>query len=135
MADQTALGAVAIYCGLNVAILFWISLAIGRIRIRHQILIGDGGNDHLAKAMRGHANAIEIMPMTLLALTLAALLGAWPWVIHVLGLSLTIGRVLHALHFTIAKAPLWQRMAGFGMSMAAMLGSAATACFMGIMSF
>ncbi|EAU42618.1 hypothetical protein FP2506_07251 [Fulvimarina pelagi HTCC2506] len=132
MAGTAALGAVAIYCGLNIAILFWISFAIGRIRVRHQIMVGDGGNAHLAKAMRGHANAIEIMPMTLLALALAALLGAWPSVIHALGLALTIGRVLHGLHFTRAEAPLWQRMIGFGLSMASMLASAATAVFMGL---
>ncbi|MER0237862.1 MAPEG family protein [Fulvimarina sp. MAC8] len=132
MADTTALGAVAIYCGLNIAILFWLSFAIGRIRIRHQIMIGDGGNAHLAKAMRGHANAVEIMPMTLLAMTLAGLLGAWPLVIHVLGLALTIGRLLHGLHFTQMDAPLWQRMVGFGLSMASMLASAATAVFLGL---
>lgn len=132
MVDMTALGAVAIYCSLNIAILFWISFAIGRIRIRHKVMVGDGGNEHLAKAMRGHANAIEIMPMTLLALTLAALLGASLWIVHALGLALTIGRVLHGLHFTRLNAPLWQRMVGFSLSAASMVGAAATAAIMGV---
>ncbi|RFC66170.1 glutathione S-transferase [Fulvimarina endophytica] len=132
--NGAALGAVAIYCALNIAILFWISIAIGLIRRRNAILIGDGGDARLAKAMRGHANAIEMMPMTLIALALAALLGASPWLIHALGLALTIGRFLHALHFTRAGTPLWQRMAGFGLSAIALAGSAATAAILGILA-
>ena len=49
--------------------------------------------------MRGHANAIETIPMALILLLLLALLGVPAWAIHLLGIALTVGRVLHALHF------------------------------------
>ena len=130
--EPSALGAVALYAGLNIAILVWISVAIGMIRTKNKILIGDGGNEHLAKAMRGHANAIEMMPMTLLALMLAALLGLWMPLIHALGLALTIGRLLHAYHFINADSAMWQRMAGFSLSVLAMLGSALSAVILGL---
>ncbi|MDY8110423.1 MAPEG family protein [Fulvimarina sp. 2208YS6-2-32] len=134
MPDMPALGAAALYCSLNIAILVWITVAIGLIRRRERILIGAGGNDRLAKAMRGHANAIEIMPMTLVALILAALLGAPVLLVHALGLTLTIGRFLHGYHFTRTNAPIWQRMAGFALSMLAMIGSAISAFYLGLVA-
>ena len=58
-----ALAAVGIYAALNMAILIWISFETGRLRGKHKVSIGDGGVKHLVRIMRGHANAVENMPM------------------------------------------------------------------------
>ncbi|MCP3054182.1 MAPEG family protein [Aurantimonas marianensis] len=127
-----AIGALAIYAGLNTLILLWLAFQTGRVRQSEKVLMGDGGNPRMIRIMRGHANAIEFIPVTLIALLVAALLGGPAWAIHGAGLLLTVGRFLHALHFTAADAPAWQRSAGTGLSILAMLGAALWALFAGL---
>ena len=111
-----ALSAVGIYTALNMAILLWIATETGRLRGKHKVSIGDGGVKHLIRIIRGHANAIENMPMFFIMLLVAALLGMPVLAAHVLGIVFTIGRGLHAWHFIQEDAPGWQRGGGFGLS-------------------
>ena len=129
---EPALAAVALYAGLNALVLVWLSVQTGRIRQRAKVSIGDGGDPRLIRVMRGHANAIEIVPVALILLLLLALLDAPAWAMHALGLALTVGRVLHALHFTAADAPGWQRGVGFGLSALVLLVGALWAIAAGL---
>jgi uncharacterized membrane protein YecN with MAPEG domain len=113
--NQTAIAAVGIYAALNTLILVWLGTVTSRLRTRHRVLIGDGGVEHLQRVMRGHANAVENMPITFVLLTIAALLGAPTVAIHILGAIFTFGRALHAWHFVQARAPQWQRFTGYGL--------------------
>ena len=117
----TAVAATAFYTALNAFVLLWLTAATGKARGRFKVSIGDGGHPYLMRVMRGHANAIEAMPVFLRMLALAALLGAPSLAIHSLGIVFTVGRVLHAWHFIQEDAPGWQRMAGFGLSFLAFL--------------
>lgn len=128
------LAAVAIYAGLNSFVLIWLAVQTGLIRQREKVFMGDGGNPRMIRVMRGHANAIEFIPITLISMTLAALLGTSALILHVLGIMLTLGRVLHGLHFTAADAPAWQRSAGTGLSVLAMVGAALAALVHGVMA-
>ena len=83
--------------------------------------MGDGGNAVLIRAMRGQANFIEFAPMCLILLFAMAFLGAPAWVLHLFGIVLTVGRVLHGMHFTRPEAPGWQRSAGATLSFAALV--------------
>ncbi|PCJ90722.1 MAG: glutathione S-transferase [Hyphomicrobiales bacterium] len=114
--SASALAIVGIYTALNTFILVWLSHATGNLRRKHRISIGDGGNKHLTRIMRGHANAIENMPITLLMLAIAALIGTPIFVLHIMGILFTIGRVLHAWHFIQEDASMKSRFAGFGLS-------------------
>jgi len=118
---QQAAAAVGLYAALNVLILMWLVLATSRLRQRYKVLIGDGGVPHMIRIMRGHANAVENMPMMMVLLLAAAALGTPVYVIHALGLCFTIGRAVHASHFIAEKGAGWQRFAGFGLSFAAMM--------------
>lgn len=112
----SALSAVGIYTALNMAILIWIAVQTARLRGKHKVSIGDGGVKHLVRIIRGHANAIENMPMFFIMLLVAALLGMPVLAAHGLGLVFTIGRGLHAWHFIQEDAPGWQRGGGFTLS-------------------
>ena len=118
--DGTGIATVALYAGLNALILLGIAGSTSRVRRRTGIYIGDGGNLHLVRILRGHANAIEIVPIALILMLLMAAMGAPAWVIHVFGIALTVGRVLHAAYFIPAEAPLWRRVAGAGLSLIAL---------------
>ena len=132
--NTLGLAAVAIYAGLNSVVLIWLAVQTGRIRGQEKVFMGDGGNARMIRAMRGHANAIEFIPITLICMALAALLGSSPLILHVIGIMLTVGRVLHALHFTAGDAPMWQRMGGTGLSFLAMAGAAVMTIVAGVMA-
>ncbi|MBP7243460.1 MAPEG family protein [Amaricoccus sp.] len=112
MTSSSTLHIVALYVGLNGLILFWLALAISRIRTRTGVWIGDGGVEELIRAMRGQANFTEFVPFGLLMLLLMAALGL-PWyLVHVFGATLTVGRIAHAAHFTGAYDALIARQVG-----------------------
>lgn len=111
-----ALSAAGIYVALNCIILFWLTNATGKLRRTHKILIGDGGNAHLVRIIRGHANAVENMPMFFIPLVIGAMIGMPLIAVHVLGLTFTIGRAVHASHFIAEAAPMKTRIIGFGIS-------------------
>ncbi|MEZ5668826.1 MAG: MAPEG family protein [Alphaproteobacteria bacterium] len=115
--DIAGFAAVGLYAGLNTLILLWIALATGRLRQRTGIYIGDGGNMHLVRILRGHANALETIPVVLILMLLMAAFAAPAWVIHLFGIALTVGRFFHAMHFIAADAPGWQRRIGAGLSL------------------
>ena len=111
-----AVSAVGLYVALNAFILFYLANATGAIRRKLRVMVGDGGQPALQKIMRGHANAIEIMPMTFLLLLIAALMGLPAWAIHGLGIVFTVGRAIHAWHFAHDDSPFRYRIVGFGLS-------------------
>ncbi len=107
-----ALAAVSLYAGLNGLILIWLAFNVGKVRGQVKVSMGDGGNPALIRAMRGQANFVELAPMALVMLTLTAFAGAPVWVVHLLGIALTLGRLLHGWHFVQTDAPAWQRAGG-----------------------
>jgi uncharacterized membrane protein YecN with MAPEG domain len=112
-----AIAIVGLYAGLNTLILLWIAIATGQLRAKYKISIGDGGNLHMIRIMRGHANAVENVPMAIILMIIMGFLGAPIYVLHAFGIALTIGRFCHAIHFTKEDAPGWQRAAGASLSM------------------
>jgi uncharacterized membrane protein YecN with MAPEG domain len=67
-----------------------------RLRQRHRIAIGDGGNAELRRAMRFHANLAEYAPLALPLIFFVKHDGAKMLLVHVLGCTLLAGRMLHA---------------------------------------
>ncbi|MBT1155503.1 MAPEG family protein [Aminobacter anthyllidis] len=122
--DQPAYAAASLYAALNALILVWLTLATARVRRKHMVLIGDGGVARLGRTMRGHANAIENIPVMLVLLGFGAALGAPAIAIHVLGAAFTFGRAVHAWHFTHEQAAQWQRATGFGLSVVTLAAAA-----------
>ncbi|MFU0507691.1 MAPEG family protein [Pseudaminobacter sp. NGMCC 1.201702] len=114
--NQSAIAAVGLYAALNMVILLWLAIATARLRNKHRVWIGTGGVEHLTRTMRGHANAIENIPMTIILLLIAALLGMPVLILHVLGATFTLGRAIHAWHFIDEHGARWQRVVGFGLS-------------------
>ena len=115
------LAAAGLYAALNMGVLMWLANETGKIRRREKIALGDGGNKLLARVMRGHANGIENVPMFLIMLVTAALMGMPAIAVHVLGLVFTVGRAIHATYFVSLGAPIRNRFVGFGISFLAHL--------------
>lgn len=114
---QNGIAIVGLYAGLNTLILLWIATATGQLRAKYKIAIGDGGNPHMTRILRGHANAMENVPMAIILMLVMAALNAPIFVLHGFGIALTLGRACHAMHFIKEDAPGWQRALGASLSM------------------
>jgi uncharacterized membrane protein YecN with MAPEG domain len=87
----------SVYASLAALLIVRLSLAVIKLRRKNRVSVGDGGNEQLQLAIRTHANAVEYIPITLLLLLMLELNGAPAILIHVLGVTLLIGRILHAM--------------------------------------
>lgn len=89
----------ALYAGLNIFILLALAVLVVMGRRKHKIVLGDGNNEAFTRAVRAHANASEYIPAGIAGLTLLALFDpATPlWLVHAVGISLTVGRIFHGL--------------------------------------
>ena len=87
----------SIYASLSALVIVKLAVSIIKLRRKNQVSIGDGGNEALQLAIRTHANAVEWIPIALLLLLTLELNGAPAILIHILGATLLIGRILHAI--------------------------------------
>jgi uncharacterized membrane protein YecN with MAPEG domain len=89
--------AAALWVGLHLILLLTLSMLVVRQRRLHRVVLGDGGVPALEQAIRAFGNATEYVPAGLIAIGVLALAGAPPMVVHVVGLTLFIGRAAHAI--------------------------------------
>ncbi len=94
-----------LYAGLLTLILLALSIRVVMLRRRHQVGIGTGQHSELELAVRAQANFCEYVPLALLLLLALELTGTVAAVVlHVLGLMLLIGRLLHGF-FGLNRSP------------------------------
>ncbi len=87
----------SIYASLLALLIVKLSLAVIKLRRKNRVSVGDGGHEELQLAIRAHANAVEYIPITLMLLLTLELNGAPKILIHILGVTLLTGRILHAM--------------------------------------
>lgn len=102
-----AIKAVALWSGLNLALMFALAVNVYRNRTSHRVPIG-GSDEHpkLQRAIRAHGNNIEYVPSMLLAMLLCALLGESLLNLHIAGATLLIARILHAVGIQQTHTPI-----------------------------
>jgi uncharacterized membrane protein YecN with MAPEG domain len=114
---ESSIYAFGFYAALNALIMLVLSVLVVRARVKTQTPIGDGGKPNMAGALRAHANNAEYVPVALILLwALASPLGRSIWLIHGMGVPLTIGRVLHAMALTRSTGPSTLRVVGMALT-------------------
>ncbi|WP_434362551.1 MAPEG family protein [Parasalinivibrio latis] len=110
------------FVALLVLIQIPMTFAVGLRRVKTGINFGDGGDEILTRRMRGHGNYIETVPISLLALYMAGVVGVEPIWLWTAGWGLVAGRLLHfhCLVFTASGATL-ERPAGMILTFLSML--------------
>ncbi len=84
------------YAGLLGLVLIGLSVRVVTLRRRRKVGVGSGEHIDLELAIRAHANFSEYVPMALLLLLLLeASTAVAPLFLHLLGVVLLIGRLLH----------------------------------------
>lgn len=72
-----------------------LSYNVVRVRRRVRAPLGDKGSEPLQQAIRAHGNCAEYAPFGLLLIAFYELTGGMHLVVHLLGVLLVTGRVLH----------------------------------------
>ncbi len=129
---MVAIHAAALWSGLLILLLIGLSGLTVRRRQRHLVAFGDGGNPDLTAASRAFGNAAEYIPAGLIALILLALTGAPPLMIHGIGATLMIGRIVHAVGLLFQKGPSLGRVSGMMLTYGALLVAAVSLIAYGV---
>lgn len=86
-----------LYAALSALLMLALAGNVVRLRQRHKVGLGDGGQTALSCAVRAHANASEYLPLALLLLVLYEIGGAPGWAVHAYGGVLLAARIAHGL--------------------------------------
>ncbi|PLM95307.1 hypothetical protein CWN24_28595, partial [Klebsiella pneumoniae] len=89
----------ALYAVLGALLLVKFSFDVVRLRTQYHVGYGDGGFSELQVAIRVHGNAVEYVPIGLILLLFMEMNGAQTWMVHVCGILLIVGRLMHSWGF------------------------------------
>lgn len=109
---MSPLAAATLYIGLFGLLMLLLKMNVGRARTSQKVGFGDGGNEIVQRAIRVQGNAVEDVPVVLLGLFSLAFLEAPVILIHGLGVSFLLGRVLHAIGLGGSSGGSFGRMWG-----------------------
>lgn len=115
----TSGNAAALWVGLHLFLLLGLSMLVVRQRRRHRIAIGDADIPELLRAVRAFGNATEYVPAGLAALAVLAIVNAPPLAIHIAGLALFAGRLIHAIGLSQSSEATLSRSIGVVLTWAA----------------
>ena len=132
MDPKLSINAAALWAGLHIVLLLVLAVLVSRQRRKHDVLIGDGGVPALTLAIRAFGNATEYVPTALAGLALLALTAAHPILIHLIGVTLFVGRVLHAVGVSRSQEATWFRAVGVTATWVAYIAMAAALLFYAI---
>ncbi|MBI1329636.1 MAG: glutathione S-transferase [Alphaproteobacteria bacterium] len=102
----------AFYTGTNALIMLILSVLVVRARVTTQTAIGDGNNPLMAGPLRAHGNNTEYVPVALMLMWALLPFDGSIWLVHGVGLPLTVGRILHAMGLSGNTGPSTLRLAG-----------------------
>ena len=80
-------------------LLIALTLRVVQFRRRGKVVLGDGGDREVEKAIRAHGNASEQIPIALIVLGLAEWHGAPGLLLALAALAFVGGRLSHGLYF------------------------------------
>ncbi|REJ76875.1 MAG: hypothetical protein DWQ36_16330 [Acidobacteria bacterium] len=87
----------ALYAGLLGLLAIVLGAGSGLLRMKTGVSMGDGGDPRQLAAMRRHGNFTEWAPIALVLIAILELNGVGNTAVHVLGATLVLARVAHAM--------------------------------------
>jgi len=86
----------SIYASLAALLMVFLALKVIKGRNQHKISLGDGENKELSQLRAAHGNATEYIPISLMLLFLLEYNNGLIWLVHLGGIGILAGRLLHA---------------------------------------
>jgi uncharacterized protein len=118
----------AFYASLLGFLFLLLSARVIAQRRAARVEIGTGESAELLRRARVHSNFAEYVPMALVLLALAESLKAPSLLLHLLGVTLVVGRVIHAYGLSQTPHILRARVAGMMLTLST-ITVAALVCF------
>ncbi|WP_342078806.1 MAPEG family protein [Yoonia sp. SS1-5] len=114
-----------VYAAILVAWFLVLSVRVITYRRANRIAYGDDGNKWFIARIRAQANFAEYAPVGIILLALIDLQGVPAIWLHLCGVTLTLGRLLHGLGLSFLPRQLNLRVAGMALTLVALaLGAA-----------
>ncbi|MBN4073680.1 MAG: hypothetical protein COC05_02025 [Gammaproteobacteria bacterium] len=86
----------AMYASLLALLICWLAINVIKSRRSNRVLYGDGGVKEVQIARTAHSNAVEYTPLSLILLFLLEYNASTVWLVHIMGILLLLGRLVHA---------------------------------------
>jgi len=120
-----------LYAGLLAIWFFVLSWRV--VQRRGQgVSLGDGGDNELLRRIRGHGNFAEYVPFILLMMALLELTRHSTLLLHALGITLVVARLLHGIPFTFTDSWKFGRFWGTALSFGLLLVCGGLCVYQGI---
>ena len=102
----------AIIASILTLIFVKLSFAVIGLRRKNQIGLGSGGHDDLERAIRAQGNFAEYVPLGIILIACLELNGAPWWLVVIPGITLIVGRVIHAKGIRVPPPDFSKRVLG-----------------------
>lgn len=89
-----------------------LSFAVIGLRRKNQVGLGSGGHDDLERAIRAQGNFAEYVPFGIILIACLELNGAPWWLVAIPGITLIIGRLIHAKGINVPPPDFSKRVLG-----------------------
>ena len=110
----------AAYAGLLGLIFLVLTVRVVLRRGAVKTTIGTGGDILLERRIRAHGNFIEFVPLVLILMILLEMQASSIWIVHLVGVCLVVGRVIHCVNISRENESLGGRIVGMVLTMTAL---------------
>ncbi|MDO9488235.1 MAG: MAPEG family protein [Sphingomonadaceae bacterium] len=110
-----------LYAGLLALLFAALSLRVIARRRSTGVALGFGGRPDLERATRAQANFAEYVPLSLMLMLVGETSGLPAWALHIAGLSLLLGRVVHAFGVSRDQEDFRFRVTGMALTLTVIL--------------
>ncbi len=98
-----------------------LSFAVIGLRKKNQVGLGSGGHEDLERAIRAQGNFAEYVPFGIILIACLELNGAPWWLVAIPGITLTIGRLIHAIGIHEPPPEFSKRILGMKLTFATLI--------------
>lgn len=89
-----------------------LSFTVIVLRRKNKVGLGNGGYDDLERAIRAQGNFSEYVPFGIILISCLELNGAYWWLVALPGVTLIIGRLIHAKGINVSPPEFSKRVLG-----------------------
>ena len=101
-----------------------LSLAVIGLRRKNKVGLGSGGHEDLERAIRAQGNFAEYAPFGIILIACLELNGAPWWLVAIPGITLIIGRLIHAVGINVPPPDFSKRILGMKFTFATLISLA-----------
>ena len=98
-----------------------LSFAVIGLRRKNKCGLGNGGHDDLERAIRAQGNFAEYVPFGIILITCLELNGAPWWLVAMPGITLVVGRLIHAVGINEPPPDFSKRILGMKFTFATLI--------------